>query len=51
MLNQALGTGNFTVQVRATLDFDQKETESKIYSPVVGEEGIIRSHQEQGTAL
>ncbi|MGM0437990.1 MAG: flagellar basal-body MS-ring/collar protein FliF [Bacillota bacterium] len=47
MLIKVLGPGNFTVQVNAKLNFDQRETESKNYSPVVDDEGIVRSQESQ----
>ncbi len=45
MLTKVLGPGNFTVQVYAKLNFDQRQTESKTYSPVVDEDGIVRSQE------
>ncbi|MGM0411011.1 MAG: flagellar basal-body MS-ring/collar protein FliF [Bacillota bacterium] len=45
MLTKVLGPGNFSVQVNAKLNFDQRETESKTYSPVVDDEGIVRSEE------
>ncbi len=47
MLTRVLGPGNFTVQVNARLNFDQREVESKTYSPVTDDEGIIRSQETQ----
>lgn len=47
LLTKVLGPDNFTVQVKAKLNFDQREVESKEYTPVVGDEGIVRSQQEQ----
>ena len=47
MLIKVLGPGNFTVQVNAKLNFDQRETESKSYSPVVDDQGIVRSQESQ----
>ena len=47
MLMKVVGPGNFTVQVNAKLNFDQRETESKSYSPVVDDEGIVRSQESQ----
>jgi flagellar M-ring protein FliF len=47
MLTKILGPDNYTVQVKVSLNFDQREVESKEYYPVVGEEGIVRSRQEQ----
>ncbi len=48
MLTKVLGPDNFTVQVNARLNFDRHEVESTTYSPVVGDEGIIRSQEESG---
>ncbi len=45
MLIKVLGPGNFSVQVNAKLNFDQREIESKTYSPVVDDEGIVRSEE------
>ncbi|ACL70438.1 flagellar basal-body MS-ring/collar protein FliF [Halothermothrix orenii] len=45
-LFKVLGPDNFTVQVKAWLNFDKRQVESKTYSPVVGDEGIVRSQQE-----
>lgn len=47
MLSRILGPDNYTVQVKAKLNFDKREIESKEYSPVIGDEGIARSVQEQ----
>lgn len=47
MLTRVLGPNNFTVQVKARMNFDQRQVESKTYSPVVDDEGIIRSRQER----
>ncbi|MFP4016978.1 MAG: flagellar basal-body MS-ring/collar protein FliF [Halanaerobiales bacterium] len=47
LLSRVLGPDNYTLQVKAKLDFDQREVESKEYTPVVGDEGIIRSQQEE----
>ena len=47
MLIKVLGPGNFTVQVNAQLNFDQRVTESKSYSPVVDDEGIVRSQESE----
>ncbi len=46
MLTKVLGPDNFAVQVHAKLNFDQREVESKTYSPVVDDNGIIRSKEE-----
>ena len=45
MLIKVLGPGNFAVQVNAELNFDKREMESKTYSPVVDDEGIVRSEE------
>lgn len=47
LLARVLGPDNFTVQVKVKLNFDQREVESRLFSPVVGDEGIIRSQQER----
>lgn len=47
LLAKVLGPDNYTLQVKAKLNFDQREVESKEYSPVVDDEGIIRSREEQ----
>ncbi|NLM96260.1 MAG: flagellar M-ring protein FliF [Halanaerobiaceae bacterium] len=46
LLTRVLGSNNFTLQVNARLNFDQRQVESKEYYPVIDEEGIIRSQQE-----
>ena len=46
MLTRVVGPDNFTVQVKARMNFDQHEVESKVYTPVVGDEGIVRSQEE-----
>ncbi len=46
MLTRILGPDNFTVQVAARMNFDQRERESVTYLPVVDDEGIPRSTQE-----
>ncbi|HHU92557.1 MAG TPA: flagellar M-ring protein FliF [Halanaerobiaceae bacterium] len=46
LLSRVLGPDNFTVHVKVKLNFDQREVESKLFSPVVGDEGIVRSQQE-----
>ncbi|MFW6287677.1 MAG: flagellar basal-body MS-ring/collar protein FliF, partial [bacterium] len=46
VLSRVLGPDNYTLQVKAKLNFDQREVESKEYSPVVGDEGIARSREE-----
>lgn len=45
MLNRVIGPDNFAVQVQANLNFDQREVESRTYSPVEDEEGIVRSEE------
>ncbi len=45
MLTKVLGPDNFTVSVNAKLNFDQREVESKTYSPVVDDNGIARSEE------
>ncbi|RCW53359.1 flagellar basal-body MS-ring/collar protein FliF [Halanaerobium sp. ST460_2HS_T2] len=45
LLTKVLGPNNFAVQVNASLNFDQRESESKIYSPVIDESGIVRSEE------
>ncbi|MFP4016020.1 MAG: flagellar basal-body MS-ring/collar protein FliF [Halanaerobiales bacterium] len=47
LLSRVLGPDNFTVQVQAKLNFDQREVESREFSPVVDDEGIVRSEQEE----
>lgn len=45
LLTKVLGPGNFAVQVNANLNFDQRQAESKTYSPVVDDSGIVRSEE------
>lgn len=45
LLTKVLGPNNFAVQVNADLNFDQRQAESKTYSPVVDDSGIIRSEE------
>lgn len=45
MLSRVLGPDNFVVRVNAELDFDQRQAESRIYTPVNDEDGIIRSEE------
>jgi len=47
MLSRIMGPNNYTVQVKASLNFDQRQVESKEYYPVVNDEGIIRSQQQE----
>lgn len=46
MLDNALGAGNAFVRVNVELDFDQKQTNRQTFSPVVDNDGILRSSQE-----
>ncbi len=46
LLTKVLGPNNYTLQVKTKMNFDQHEVESKEYSPIIGEEGIVRSQQE-----
>lgn len=46
MLTRVVGPDNFTVQVKARMNFDQHEVESKVYTPAVYDEGIVRSQEE-----
>lgn len=45
MLERVLGPDKAVARVTAYLDFSKKESDSEIYSPVVGKEGIPRSEQ------
>ena len=45
LLTKVLGPDNFSVNVSAKLNFDQREVESKTYTPVADGEGIIRSEE------
>src|SRR6056297_1285194 len=45
MLTKVLGPDNFSVSVNAKLNFDQREVESKTYTPVVDDSGIVRSEE------
>lgn len=45
LLNRVLGPDNFVVKVNADLNFDQLESESTTFTPVVDDEGIIRSQE------
>jgi flagellar M-ring protein FliF len=45
LLTKVLGPNNFAVQVNANLNFDQRQAESKTYSPVIDESGIVRSEE------
>jgi len=46
LLDQALGQGKAYVSVHVELDFDQKQTDRQIFTPVVDDSGIIRSQQD-----
>lgn len=50
LLDQALGQGKTFVQVSVELDFDQRQTDKQVFSPVVDEAGIIRSQQDMSEA-
>lgn len=50
LLDQALGEGKAFVQVSVELDFDQRQMDKSIFTPVVDESGIIRSQQETSEA-
>lgn len=45
-LGKLFGHGNVVVTVVAEMNFDRREISDKTYSPVIGDEGIIRSSQE-----
>ncbi|RAK08893.1 flagellar M-ring protein FliF [Halanaerobium saccharolyticum] len=45
LLTKVLGPNNFAVQVNANLNFDQRQAESKTYTPVVDDSGIVRSEE------
>jgi flagellar basal-body M-ring protein/flagellar hook-basal body protein fliF len=45
MLTKVLGPDNFSLNVKAKMNFDQQEVQTKTYSPVVNDEGIIRSEE------
>lgn len=46
LLDEALGEGRAFVRVNVELDFDQRQTDRQIFTPVVEDSGIIRSQQE-----
>ncbi len=46
LLDQSLGEGKAFVRVSVELDFDTKQTDRQIFTPVVDDAGIIRSQQE-----
>lgn len=45
LLDNALGEGKSFVRVNVELDFDQRQTDKQVFTPVVDESGIIRSEQ------
>ncbi|HKL13228.1 MAG TPA: flagellar basal-body MS-ring/collar protein FliF [Halanaerobiales bacterium] len=45
LLTKVLGPNNFSVNVSAKLNFDQREVESTTYTPIADGEGIIRSEE------
>ena len=46
MLSRVMGPNNFSIQIKALLNFDEREVETESFSPVVDDEGIVRSKQE-----
>ncbi len=46
LLDQSLGEGKAFVRVSVELDFDARQTDKQIFTPVVDDAGIIRSQQE-----
>ncbi|MDK2836583.1 MAG: flagellar M-ring protein FliF [Thermosediminibacterales bacterium] len=46
LLEQVFGPGNVAVRINAQLDFNQKIVESKLFQPVVDDQGILRSIQQ-----
>lgn len=46
LLDQSLGEGKAFVRVSVELDFDARQTDRQIFTPVVDDSGIIRSQQE-----
>ena len=46
LLDQTLGERKAVAQVSVELDFDQRQTDRQIFTPVVDESGIIRSQQD-----
>jgi flagellar M-ring protein FliF len=46
LLDQALGEGRAFVRVNVELDFDQKQIDKQVFTPVVDDSGIIRSSQD-----
>ncbi|MFW5999114.1 MAG: flagellar basal-body MS-ring/collar protein FliF [Halanaerobiaceae bacterium] len=47
MLSRVLGPENFSIQINARLNFDEREVETESYSPEEDDEGIARSRQEK----
>ena len=45
LLTRVFGPDNYAVTVTADINFDKKEIQDIIYTPVVGDEGIVRSEQ------
>lgn len=45
LLDDSLGEGRSFVRISVELDFDQRQTDSQVYTPVVDDAGIIRSQQ------
>lgn len=45
LLDATLGQGNAFVRVSVELNFDQRQTDTQTYSPVVDDSGIVRSQQ------
>lgn len=55
MLEQVLGPGRVAVRVNADLNFDKRVVDSKTFTPVIDDQGIMRSQQKlqesfQGTS-
>lgn len=46
MLDQVLGQGRAAARVNVELNFDQKVTDQKTFTPVVDDKGIVRSSQD-----
>lgn len=46
MLDKIMGPGRAVTRVTAELDFDKRQLKSETYSPVVENDGIVRSKQE-----
>lgn len=45
MLMPVLGYNNYVVKINALLDFNIREETQKIYTPVAGDKGVVRSQQ------